>query len=128
MRRTLLFLFALLVGTLAAYRGVGACGFVAYDDPSYVCRNPMVNQGLRAAALCWAATAVHGGNWHPLTSLSHMLDCTLFGLEAGAHHRVNLAWHALNVGLVFLVWKRLGSAKYGTRNAEIGAREPRWRA
>ena len=67
MRRTLLILLALGAATVAAYWGVFACGFVAYDDPSYVCRNPMVNQGVREAAIYWAFTAVHGGNWHPLS-------------------------------------------------------------
>ena len=119
MRRTLLILLALGAATVAAYWGVLACGFVAYDDPSYVCRNPMVNQGVREAAIYWAFTAMHGGNWHPLTTLSHMLDCTLFGLNAGAQHGVNLALHTLDALLVFLVWKRLGSAERGTTAALV---------
>jgi protein O-mannosyl-transferase len=101
-------LAALLALTLVAYWQVGEFGFVGYDDPSYVRDEPMVNQGLRSAAVAWAFTSVHGVNWHPLTSLSHMLDCTLFDVRPGPMHLVNLGWHLLNTALVFLVWRRFG--------------------
>ena len=101
---------ALLLATLAAYRHVGACGFVNLDDDAYVEFAPMVNQGLRPAALVWAATAVHTANWHPLTSVSHMVDCELFGLRAAPMHWENVGWHLLNCALVFLVWHRLTQA------------------
>ena len=96
--------------TLAAFWTAGSCGWVGYDDPSYVTSNPMVNLGLREAAFYWAFTAVHGANWHPLTSLSHMLDVSLFGLDAGPAHWVSILWHTLNTALVFLVWRRLSGA------------------
>ncbi len=110
MPRTLPILAALVVATIAAYWQVGECGFVGYDDPSYVRDEPMVNQGLRSAAIAWAFTAVHSVNWHPVTSLSHMLDCTLFELRPGPMHWVNLGWHLLNTALVFLLWHRLSRA------------------
>lgn len=109
MSRVPFILAALLVATLVAYWQVGECGFVGYDDPSYVRDEPMVNQGLRTAAIAWAFTGVHSVNWHPLTSLSHLLDCTLFGLRPGPMHWVNLGWHLLNTALVFLVWQRLAT-------------------
>jgi hypothetical protein len=108
MSRVFSILVALLVATTAAYWQVGSFGFVGYDDPSYVRDEPMVNQGLRSAAIGWAFTAVHSVNWHPLTSLSHMLDCTLFDVRPGPMHLVNLGWHLLNTALVFLLWRRLG--------------------
>jgi Flp pilus assembly protein TadD len=111
MRPSIILLLGLGAMTLGAFSGVLDCDFVAYDDPSYVCRNPMVDQGLGRAAFLWAFTASHGGNWHPLTSLSHLLDCSLFGLRASAHHAVNLGWHTLNVVLVFVVWTRLAGGR-----------------
>jgi len=100
-------LAALLLLTLGAYWQAGSGGWVAYDDTSYVTGNPMVNLGLRSAALGWAFTATHGANWHPLTSLSHLLDCTLFGLQPAGPHGVNVVLHLLNTGLVFGLWRRL---------------------
>ena len=105
----LFILLTLIVATAVAYREVGSCGFVGYDDPSYVSYNHMVNQGLRSAACLWAFTATHGANWHPLTSLSHMLDCTIFDLNAAAMHWENLLLHLVNTGLVLVVWRRLTS-------------------
>jgi Flp pilus assembly protein TadD len=110
MFRTVLLLAALLAATLVAYWEVGACGFVGYDDPGYVRDQPMVNQGVRSAAVGWAFTAQHGVNWHPLTSLSHQLDCSLFDAQPGPMHWVNLGWHLLDTVLVFFVWRRLSGA------------------
>lgn len=112
MTRTFCIVAALVLITVAAFWQAGACDFVGYDDPAYVTHQPMVNQGLRSAAVAWAFTAVHGANWHPLTSLSHMLDCTLFGVVPGPMHWVNVCLHALNAVLVFLVWKRFTGAEW----------------
>src|ERR1700759_1016869 len=64
--------------------------FVAYDDPNYVYENPLINAGLSADGLHAAFTQPHARNWHPLTTLSHMLDCQLFGLNPAGHHFVNV--------------------------------------
>jgi tetratricopeptide (TPR) repeat protein len=101
---------ALVAITLAAFWQVGACDFVGYDDPGYISHHPMVNQGLREAAIYWAWSAPHGGNWHPITTMSYMLDCTLFGVRAAPMHWENLGWHILNTLLVFLVWQRASRA------------------
>ena len=103
-------LVALFLGAavIAAYWGVGACNFVTLDDPGYVVDQPMVRNGVRPAALIWAVTAVHGGNWHPLTTFSHLLDCSFFGLAPGPPHWENLAFHAANTLLVFLVFRAFG--------------------
>ena len=110
MPRPYLILLALAAATIAAYWPVRDLGFVSYDDTSYVSLQPMVNQGLREAAFYWAFTATHGANWHPLTSLSHMLDCTFFGVQPGPMHWENVGWHILNTALVFLLWRRLTAA------------------
>ena len=82
-------------------------GFLSVDDLTFVVDNPMVNGGLRVEAVWPAFTRVHSSNWIPLTWLSHALDVSLFGLEAGRHHLVNLLLHALNSCLVFLVLRRM---------------------
>jgi len=105
--RTACVIAILIAATLAAYWKAAACDFVTYDDYGYVVNNPMVNQGLRPAAICWAFIARHSANWHPLTSLSHMLDCSLFGLSPAPAHWENVLWHTLNTVLVFLAWQRL---------------------
>ena len=93
---------ALFLGTLAAYAGVSGHDFVGYDDPIYVTDNQIVQRGLTGEGLRWAFTATHASNWHPLTWLTHMLDVQLFGLDAGRHHLVSVALHAVNALLLFL--------------------------
>ena len=92
----------LFLVTLAVYGGVRGHEFVNYDDPDYVYMNPAVMQGLGSDGVVWAFTSVHSSNWHPLTWMSHMLDVTLFGDDAGAHHLVQAGLHALNAALAFL--------------------------
>jgi hypothetical protein len=90
-----------------SYAPVIGFGFSSVDDQTFVVSNPMVNQGLRVEGVRRAFTAEHSSNWIPLTWLSHALDVSLFGLEAGRHHLVNLLLHALNACLVFLVLRRM---------------------
>jgi Flp pilus assembly protein TadD len=103
---------ALALLTFSAYWGVRDSGFVNLDDDAYVEFAPMVNQGLRGAAVVWAFTAAHSNNWHPLTSLSHMLDCDLFGVHAGPMHMENVCWHAANAILLFLLFKRMTGSQW----------------
>ena len=100
-------LIASLVMTIAAvYGGVLRCGFV-YDDEIYVSREPHVAAGLTADTIAWAFETIDGGIWDPLVRLSHLADVTLFGLDAGAHHRTNLLIHAANAALLLLVLFRM---------------------
>jgi hypothetical protein len=86
------------------YWQVGDFAFVNFDDDLYVYANPQVAAGLTWPGVAWAFTSVHASNWHPLTWLSHMADVTLFGLDAGWHHRMNLLFHGANaVGLFLLL-------------------------
>lgn len=96
---------ALIVVTLAAYEPVRKCGFVSLDDDAYVESAPMVNRGVRVVSLVWAFTSVHSSNWHPLTSISHMVDCSLFGLNPVPMHVENVVWHVFNALLVFYIWQ-----------------------
>ncbi len=93
--------------TLLAYWPVARNGFVNYDDNDYVMENHVVQKGLTWAGVKWAFTTGYACNWHPVTWLSHMLDCEWFGLNAGAHHSVSLLFHTANAVLVFLLLLRL---------------------
>jgi Flp pilus assembly protein TadD len=94
-------------------------GFVNFDDDHYVYENPHVRKGLTRESVAWAFTAVWSSNWHPLTWLSHMLDCELFGLKAGCHHLVNVFFHILNSLLLYLVLKGMTGAAW--RSAMVAA-------
>lgn len=80
--------------------------FVNYDDPQYVFDNPFVRAGLSWPGMAWAFSHVHSQNWHPLTTLAHMLDCQLFGLQPGWHHLVNVLLHAAAVIVLFVTLRR----------------------
>jgi Flp pilus assembly protein TadD len=91
----------LAIATTAVYVPVRQFEFVQVDDPAYVTENPMVARGLTLDGIAWALTATHSANWHPLTWISHMADVELFGMNAGAHHLMNLAMHVASTLLLF---------------------------
>ena len=106
MSRPRLIALLLVLVTLAVFLPAGGFKFVNFDDDDYVTGNGFVKHGLTGADIRWAFTTFHAGNWHPLTWISHMADCTLFGLNPGAHHCVNILFHAANVALLFvLLWR-----------------------
>jgi tetratricopeptide (TPR) repeat protein len=102
----------LLLATLVAYSQVHAFQFVNYDDLAYVYANPHVTGGLSMDSLRWAFTAVVVANWMPVTLLSHILDCQLFGLESRGPHLVNISIHALSALLLFFVLRRATRAPW----------------
>ena len=100
------------MAVLAAYLPVLHFDFVSYDDPDYVTANPHVQAGLTWAGAAWAFRTSFAGNWFPLTWLSHMLDCSLFGLDSGGHHLTNLSIHLLTSLLWFALLERLTGARW----------------
>ena len=84
--------------------------FVNYDDVSYLYGNSAVRNGISLRGIVWAFTHVHSENWHPLTTISHMLDCQLYGLKAGGHHFTNVLLHTTAVILLFLVLRGMTGA------------------
>jgi protein O-mannosyl-transferase len=88
--------------------------FINYDDNVYVYDNPIVAAGLSKAGIFWAFSHVHGGNWHPLTSISHMLDCSRSGLNPGGHHLTNVFLHILGAVLLFLALRNMTGALGGS--------------
>ncbi len=84
--------------------------FVNYDDPRYVYQNTRITSGLNSAGIVWAFTHIHAENWHPLTTITQMLDCQLYGLNAGGHHFTNVLLHTIAVLLLFLALHRMTGA------------------
>ena len=108
--RDLLLAVLLATSVLVAYAGVRQHDFVNFDDPEYVVQNRHVTSGLTFANVAWSLTAVHSANWHPLTWMSHMLDCSLHGLDPGGHHVTNVLLHALATVLLFFALRTMTGA------------------
>ncbi len=101
----------LLAGAiLLPYLQVKDHGFITLDDPMYVTENHEVQAGLTWQGVKWAFTTMQSSNWHPLTWLSHMLDCRLYGLHPPGHHMTNVAFHLADTILLFLFLARLTRA------------------
>ena len=100
-------LILLLLLVCLVYLRTLANDFVRYDDQVYVTENVHVQRGLTWENVKWAFYTTTAANWHPLTMLSHMLDCELFGLKAWGHHLTNLLLHTANTFMVFLVLRRM---------------------
>jgi len=101
---------ALAVAILVAYEPVRWNEFVRYDDDTYLTDNAVVRQGLTAEGVVWAFTTARASNWHPLTWLSHMLDCELFGLDPWGHHLINVLLHAANALVLLALLKSMTGA------------------
>jgi tetratricopeptide (TPR) repeat protein len=119
--RFLAWLLAALLAlvTIALYWPVTGYGFVNFDDSDYVTANPHVLGGLTWESIGWALTNLDVGLWHPLTWISHMLDCQWFGLRPGWHHLTSVLLHAANTVLLFLVLRGMTGALW--RSALVAA-------
>ncbi len=89
--------------TFAFYLPVAWTGFCIYDDGLYVTENPIVQAGVTWAGVKWAFVTLAASNWHPLTWLSHMIDCGVFGLNPAGPHLVNALFHSANTALLFVL-------------------------
>ena len=98
---------ALAAVTLLLFSPALGYDFVNFDDGGYVLGNERVNSGLAWDNVVWAFTESHVGNWHPLTWISHMLDCELFGLNPAGHHLTSIVVHAAGAVMAFLALLRL---------------------
>jgi len=92
----------LITAVLLVYWQVKDHEFINYDDNVYITDNAQVQEGLTSKGIIWACTTSHTGNWHPLTWMSHMLDCELYGLNPWGHHLTNVLIHLANTILLFL--------------------------
>jgi protein O-mannosyl-transferase len=111
-RRELVICLGLAALTLGVYWPVRDFDFVEYDDPQFITQNPQIREGLSGAGLAYAVSQPVVGNWHPVTTLSLMLDCQLWGVNPAAHHLVNVGVHIVNAILLFLVLRLLTGATW----------------
>src|ERR1700736_308501 len=86
--------------------------FVQYDDPGYVYENPDIAGGITTHSIVAAFTKTHARNWHPLTTVSHMLDCEWFGLDPAGHHLVNVLLHTITALLLFTALNAMTNAMW----------------
>jgi protein O-mannosyl-transferase len=93
--------------TLSVYIQIKGHDFINLDDTEYVTDNRHVREGVKLKTISWAFSSTHASNWHPLTWLSHMMDCQLFGVDPGRHHLINLLLHIINTLLLFIVLKKM---------------------
>ena len=103
---------ALTIATFAVYARTTGFDFVMYDDLATVIETPQVAAGLSWQGVSWALTHPHLANWHPVTTISHMLDVTLFGRNAGGHHATSILLHVLDTLLVFLLLENMTRATW----------------
>ena len=106
-RRELLISLFLFLMTFAVYLQVYQYDFINYDDNDYITSNSHVQDGITLDTLIWSFTTFHANNWHPLTWLSHMIDCQFFGLNPSGHHLTNLFFHIANTLLLFFVFRKM---------------------
>ena len=98
---------------LLVFAAFGHClhyGLLNWDDLHYLQDYPEVEKGLSLKGFAWAWTHSHHGNWHPLSTLSFMLDASLFGKEGAGFHLHNLLLHSLAAFLLFLTLRQLSSS------------------
>jgi len=106
-RSVAIIIYLFLVAISLAVFGQTICyEFVNFDDDLYVYNAPAIRAGLTVKGLALAFTSPHARNWHPLTTISHMLDCQLYGLNAGGHHATNIVLHTIAVLLLFGVLRK----------------------
>jgi tetratricopeptide (TPR) repeat protein len=110
MRHDIIVYLFLVGATLVVFWQVANHEFVNFDDDRYVTENPHVQAGVTRQSIIWAFTTDDVANWHPLTWLSHMLDCQLYGVSPKGHHLTNLLFHLANTLLLFFVFKRMTGA------------------
>src|ERR1700674_2907885 len=96
----------LVAATLAFYNPIIHNQFIDFDDSSYILKNSWVQGGLTWDTVKWSFTTFREGNWHPVTWLSHALDCQIFRLNPAGHHYTNLLLHAANAVLLFLLLRQ----------------------
>jgi protein O-mannosyl-transferase len=103
---------ALLLITLAIYSQVRDFSFVNFDDPAHLTDNAHVRDGFTWGGISWAFTSGYAGYWFPLTWLSYMLDCQLFGVRSGPIHITNAILHAISTLLLFAFLRRTTGARW----------------
>lgn len=108
--KKLIIILLLVASTLVVYQPIKDNDFINFDDDMYVTDNSQVQNGLSWHNVIWAFKSFEASNYHPVTWLSHMLDCQLYGLNSTGHHFMSLSFHLINVALLFLVLQSMTGA------------------
>src|SRR5215469_956966 len=101
---------SLAILSLAVFSQTIRYNFVNFDDDLYVYNSRAIKAGLTIKGIAAAFTTPHARNWHPLTTISHMLDCQLYSLNAGGHHATNMLLHTFAVLLLFRAFQQMTSS------------------
>jgi tetratricopeptide (TPR) repeat protein len=109
----------LIFATLVVFHRLPTHDFINLDDNLLVYENPQMLAGFTKGGLIWAFTQYHAEYWHPVTWLSHMLDCQLFGLRPGLHHLTSLLFHLANCVLLLFILRKMTGALW--RSALVAA-------
>src|SRR5258708_29744291 len=110
-RGTTIVIYLFLAGiSVAVFGQTIRYDFVNFDDDMYVYNAPAIQAGPTLKGIVAAFTSPHARNWHPLTTLSHMLDCRLYGLNAGGHHATNVLLHSIAALLLFHMLRQMTCA------------------
>ena len=117
--RALVISLGLVLITWLVFGQTGRHDFVNYDDRVYVYDNHQIRSGFTPHGIAWVFTHEHAGNWHPLTTISHMLDYQIFKLDAGGHHLTNVFLHTVAVLLLFFLLRQMTGSMW--RSAFVAA-------
>lgn len=102
----------LIVVTIISFANLLDNQFISYDDPGYITKNEHIRSGISIETIIWSFQSTEQSNWHPLTWISHALDCTLFGLDPKYHHAMNLLLHLLSSIILFIVLRQATHAPW----------------
>ena len=106
--RILMISLLLTLTTLIVYWQVQDYGFINLDDPNFIIDNPHIKGGLNKKNVITAFFETENPDyWHPIPSLTHLLDYTLYGLNPKGYHLNNLLFHLSNVLLLFFTFRRM---------------------
>jgi protein O-mannosyl-transferase len=114
LRSDLWIYLVLLAAVALTYSRVFHFDFVSFDDPVFVTENIHIRTGLSGQNINWAFTKGYAANWIPLTSISQMADCQLFGLKSGWHHLTSLFFHTLSTLLLFGLMQRMTGSRWNS--------------
>ena len=108
-KSVVIYALLLVAVTLVFYNPIVRNQFVDFDDLSYIVKNNHVVSGVSWTTVKWSFSTFRDGNWHPLTWLSHALDCQIFRLNPIGHHYTGLMLHTTSAVLLFLLlWRATG--------------------
>src|SRR6185437_11524116 len=102
-KRIFILALSLVLLAVLAYLPIRNNAFINFDDNHYITENMHVRAGLSWDTVKWAFTTYDAANWHPLTWLSHALDCQVFGMNPAGPHLISVLLQSLNAVLLFLV-------------------------